>query len=461
MTDEKTKMVVQQQPSDKPIMPFESLASFEDAQRVAKALMSSDLVPNHYRGNMGNCLIAMEMSTRTGASMLAVLQNLNVIHGRPSWGSSYCIAAINQSGRFKEPLDFEFQGEENTDKWGCRAVTVSNSGRDIRGPLVTIGMAKAEGWFSRKSKSGQETSKWQTMPELMLRYRAAAFFARTVCPDLLMGLQTDEEVRDVIDVTGDRVDDSVPDNIFETVREKPQYRTVFADKDMEVVTKETEDNKDKEVAAEGNEERVVIDDGRPENVALKTDKPEWPKYDDDLGSWVDSDGVTYSPEAHAGYKVGEIPIVNADGSFKARRGATHKAKALKEKVIAARNAEVVDAEFTEEQQPEPPKDEIPPIGEARQEAQEEPKQEKVDDTIPEIEEPETQESVQPDVEDSATSEEPDEVQAWRLRLRNAKTMDDLLKLEEEIKGFDTAYSEQCTEQVGERYRDMVDNGELG
>ena len=40
-------------------------------------------------------------------------------------------------------------------------------------------------------------SKWKTMPEQMLKYRAAAFFARTECPEVLMGFQTAEETEDV------------------------------------------------------------------------------------------------------------------------------------------------------------------------------------------------------------------------------------------------------------------------
>ena len=56
---------------------------------------------------------------------------------------------------------------------------------------MTMEMARNEGWVT---KSG---SKWQTMPELMLAYRAAAFFARVHCPSALMGFQTAEEVRDL------------------------------------------------------------------------------------------------------------------------------------------------------------------------------------------------------------------------------------------------------------------------
>ena len=50
-------------------------------------------------------------------------------------------------------------------------------------------MAKAEGWTFN--------SKWRNMPEQMLAYRAAAFFARIHCPEALMGAQTVEEVQDV------------------------------------------------------------------------------------------------------------------------------------------------------------------------------------------------------------------------------------------------------------------------
>ena len=34
------------------------------------------------------------------------------------------------------------------------------------------------------------------MPELMLAYRAAAFFARVYCPEILMGVQVEGEVED-------------------------------------------------------------------------------------------------------------------------------------------------------------------------------------------------------------------------------------------------------------------------
>jgi hypothetical protein len=170
---------------------FSGVAAFEAAQRMAKALCSSDLVPEQYRGSekIGNALIALEMSQRIGASPLAVMQNLHIIHGRPSWSSSFIIAALNSCGRFS-PIRFRIEGEGEAAS--CRAWAYDRStGEELEGPPASIAMAKAEGW---STKNG---SKWKTMPELMLRYRAAAFFGRLYAPDVLSGMHAADEIEDV------------------------------------------------------------------------------------------------------------------------------------------------------------------------------------------------------------------------------------------------------------------------
>lgn len=171
---------------------FSTIASFEDGQRIAKGLCSSDLVPAAYKGNIPNTMIALEMATRIGVSPFMVMQNLDIIQGKPSWRSSFIIAALNSCGRFK-PLKFEFVGADTqSDSYGCRAYTDDFDGNRITGPMVTWLMVKSEGWLS---KSG---SKWKTMPELMFQYRAASFFGRLYAPDILNGMQSVEEVKDVL-----------------------------------------------------------------------------------------------------------------------------------------------------------------------------------------------------------------------------------------------------------------------
>lgn len=158
--------------------------------RQATALAKSSLVPEAYQGNPANCMIAMEMANRIGASVMAVMQNLHVIHGKPSFSSSFLIACVNTCGRFS-PLRFEFDGEG--DDYGCTAkATDKASAEECVGIKVTRGMAKAEGW---STKNG---SKWKTMESLMLTYRAAAFWTRVYAPELSLGMHTDDEVEDIV-----------------------------------------------------------------------------------------------------------------------------------------------------------------------------------------------------------------------------------------------------------------------
>ncbi|MEE8551420.1 MAG: hypothetical protein V3T08_09235 [Gemmatimonadota bacterium] len=200
-TRKETEGVLKQAEEGGAIGAFASEANFEAAQRMAIALTKSSLVPKEYQGNVPNCLIAMELANRTGASVFMVMQNLDIIHGRPAWRSQFLIATVNASGRFS-PLRFRFEGTEGEDDWGCRAVAVDKeAGEECVGALITIGLAKAEGWH------GKSGSKWKTMPEQMLMYRAGGFWTRVYCPEIGLGMYTADEVEDI----GPRPDDRVKD----------------------------------------------------------------------------------------------------------------------------------------------------------------------------------------------------------------------------------------------------------
>ena len=182
-----------------------SLQSFEHVQRVANMLSASDLIPKEYRNNIPNTMIALEMANRISTSPLMVMQNLYVVNGKPGWSSQFIIASINSCGRFRK-LRFDMLNDGAAR--GCVAWTVEKhipisdtiitlkqakeSGIPvIESPYVDMAMAKAEGWID---KSG---SKWKTMPDLMLRYRAATFFGRIHTPEIMMGMQTQEEILDI------------------------------------------------------------------------------------------------------------------------------------------------------------------------------------------------------------------------------------------------------------------------
>lgn len=190
----------------------QQVKQFEATQRIAMMYAMSNFIPDSYKYRNGqpleqnvvlaNCTIALEMATRMQANPLMVMQNLYIVHGQPAFSSKFLIACINASKRFS-PLRYEFNGEEGTDDYACRAIAYEANDTKHKEPLegdwISIRMAKAEGWTSKKG------SKWLTMPTQMLRYRAAAFWQRAYCPEISMGLLTAEEAQDAFAQTYEEV----------------------------------------------------------------------------------------------------------------------------------------------------------------------------------------------------------------------------------------------------------------
>lgn len=169
---------------------FGSVKGFEVGQRMAKVFATSTMVPAQYQNNIGNCLIALNMSNRMKADPLMVMQNLVIVHGTPSFEAKFAIACFNATGKYT-PIRYTEIGKRDTDSWGMYAYAIDKSTGDVlKGPEITIGLAKAEGWYNQNAK-------WRNVPQLMLRYRAASWFIRTTDPGVMMGFQTTDEVEDV------------------------------------------------------------------------------------------------------------------------------------------------------------------------------------------------------------------------------------------------------------------------
>ena len=159
------------------------------AGQMAQALSQSTIVPKDYQGNQANAMVAIEIANRLQTSPLMVMQNLYVIQGRPSWSAQFLIASVNGSGKYDMELQYDEKKDKDGKPFSCQCWTTKD-GRKVSGPVIDMEMAKAEGWY------GKAGSKWKTMPQIMLRYRAASFFARMNCPELTLGFYTKEEAID-------------------------------------------------------------------------------------------------------------------------------------------------------------------------------------------------------------------------------------------------------------------------
>ncbi|QKU21873.1 recombinase RecT [Acinetobacter lwoffii] len=291
---------------------FNTYRGFQAMHHMAESLANSTIIPEAFRNTImvkdrydqqakkwlfrpeanpngvSNCIIALNMAQRLGADPMMIMQNLYLVDGRPSWSSQFIIAAINSSGRYS-PLRFDITGGDEeveipyavtewiynqaTNKkepvesnqtarvknYKCVAWVVEKAtGERLESTPITMEMAVKEGWYQKNG------SKWQSMPEQMLRYRAASFFGRIYAPDLLMGLRTqEEEMESIIDITPEPAPqeapqtlDSIKQNVVKEVtadapaEEKPKRSR--QPKAVEEAPVENVQNQTSNEAAEGN-----------------------------------------------------------------------------------------------------------------------------------------------------------------------------------------------------------------
>lgn len=206
----------------------------ESLMKLSSQLAASDIIPDTFKKKTANVLIALNMAQRMNADPFAIMQNMYIIYGNPAFSSKFLISCFNSCGRFTS-IKYQFTGTEGTDDWGCTAYTTEKAtGEKIMGPKVTIGMAKKENWYS---KSG---SKWQTMPQVMMQYRAAAFLIRTTAPEITMGMSFAEELEDMDEpkYAGNNFADAQAEMNFEVSKELEAPKMVDFSGDAETEVSE-------------------------------------------------------------------------------------------------------------------------------------------------------------------------------------------------------------------------------
>lgn len=216
------------QPAQAQAVNFFDALQFETMQRVCKMFASSELVPDMYKASkenpmekaISNCMIAIEIAQRIGASPLMVMQNMVPIYGKPSWSSKFLVATVNTCGRFnplqyrftekgmlgmvdytdyvwdndtrsKKPIVKQFDGKNIMDIECVAYTTAKGSEEVLESSPVSLRLAIQEGWYTKNG------SKWKTMTKQMLMYRAASFWTSVYAPELSMGMRTVEEQQDI------------------------------------------------------------------------------------------------------------------------------------------------------------------------------------------------------------------------------------------------------------------------
>ena len=248
---------------------FDSIEQMTAALTVAEKVSQSNILPDTFKGKPGDVLIALDMAQRLRMNPLHVMQGIVIVHGRPTFSGQFYASLIKASGEFVK-YDYEEKEENETVKEvggrknrACRIVAVRPNGEKVAGPWVDYKMAVKDGWATRSG------SKWQTMPDLMLRYRAASFFVRTCCPDACMGLRDEFEQEDIpVKVEINEIDEEAKK------RQQPDFVRARRERPRAIV--------ETEVFKEAVEAEVIDDAPTPE----PSDAKEGDTWDsDDLYTW--------------------------------------------------------------------------------------------------------------------------------------------------------------------------------
>jgi len=268
---------------------------FTQAQRAAKLLSESTMIPDHYRDKMPDCLIALASANKLNIDVFSYMQSSYVVKGRPGIEAKLVIALINTRGPFSGPVQWKMEGEGKDRK--CTAYAYHAKTKELCEFTLTWKMVEAEGWNKDiKTKSGLVIrSKWNTLPDLMFRYRSATFLARLYCPEVIQGITTVEELQDIQMVAGSdgiyEIENEIAENANKTpVDIIPETGEVvdaeFVDTPQATSEEpETEENTkpsvDLEEATKGKEKSTTRKEKTKEG--LKSN----PKYVADLNRWLD------------------------------------------------------------------------------------------------------------------------------------------------------------------------------
>lgn len=157
------------------------------ALTFAEALSRSTIIPRDYQKNPSNVLAAMLQGLELGLSPLQALQGIAIINGRATlWGDAL-LAVVQGSGLLEEFT-------ETVDSKGATC-TVKRRGMPPASRSFTIEQAK-------NAKLWGKAGPWQQYPERMLQMRARSWALRDNFADVLRGIRTAEEERDIMIADG-------------------------------------------------------------------------------------------------------------------------------------------------------------------------------------------------------------------------------------------------------------------
>ena len=170
--------------------------NYEQLKNFCNVLAKSYYIPKNFIGKPENILAAVLMGSELGLKPMQSLTCIAVVNGRPTIWGDMALALCQKSPSFVdiiETLDPEKM---------IATCTVKRKGRTDVTTTFSLEEAKVAGLLGRDTP-------WKAYPKRMLKMRARGFSLRDMFPDVLTGIITTEEARDIpIDIIPDTVPDT-------------------------------------------------------------------------------------------------------------------------------------------------------------------------------------------------------------------------------------------------------------
>lgn len=153
----------------------------ESKIKFAQTLAGSSLLPQAFRQQPANILVALEYGTALGIAPIVAISEINVINGTPSLSASLMQSLARQAGHKVRTV-----GDDKS----ATCIIVRKDDPSFEHTVT---------WDEAKAKANGLWGKghWAKNPGLMLKWRAVAECVRMACSEVLGGIKyTEDEVRD-------------------------------------------------------------------------------------------------------------------------------------------------------------------------------------------------------------------------------------------------------------------------
>ena len=160
-------------------------AKFEHMYRIAKLMSSSDLVPGHLKDKEANCMLITQQALRWKMDPFALAVGTFVVSNKLGYEGKVVAAVVNTRAKLKERLKYDISGKGQE----CSVVVRGTFSGETEERTV-------DAYWAEGAAMSPHGAKWKQpgMESQQLCYYAVRKWARRHCPELILGVLSDDEV---------------------------------------------------------------------------------------------------------------------------------------------------------------------------------------------------------------------------------------------------------------------------